>query len=84
VASDLDVTTGFDILSLYTEILRGERSATQAEEPHRSPVVVRIERSCQSYDDFAVWCREVVWWGNKKGAYLYGNRTVHRELAGHY
>ena len=27
-------------------------------------------------DDFQKWCREVVWWGNKKGGYL-------RPLAGH-
>ena len=26
--------------------------------------------------DFQKWCREVVWWGNKKGGYL-------RPLAGH-
>jgi len=26
----------------------------------------------------------VVWYGNKKGAYLYGNRAVEVEYAGHY
>jgi hypothetical protein len=26
----------------------------------------------------------VVWWGNKKGAYLYTNSSFERELAGHY
>ena len=25
----------------------------------------------QAVDDFQKWCREIVWWGNKKGAYLY-------------
>ena len=39
--------------------------------------------------DFDRWCREVVWWGNKKGAYLYQNRSGNsplpsdRQLAGH-
>jgi hypothetical protein len=52
-----------------------------------------IPRSRYCYQDFQKWCREIVWWGNKKGAYLYpallagdqesaaGNRI---ELAGHY
>jgi len=26
----------------------------------------------------------VIWWGNKRGAYLYGNEPLGRELAGHY
>jgi hypothetical protein len=25
-----------------------------------------------------------VWYGNKKGAYLYGNKVVETELAGHF
>jgi len=78
------VAIDFDVLSLYTDALQGSGSAQQPEEPCRSPALVRIGRSRQAYDDFKVWCREVVWWGNKKGAYLYGNRTLHRELAGHY
>ena len=38
------------------------------------------------YDDFQKWCREIVWWGNKKGAYLYSPtaREITPELAGHY
>jgi len=30
------------------------------------------------------WCREVIWYGNKKGAYLYTNCTVEPEIAGIY
>ena len=30
------------------------------------------------------WCREVIWYGNKKGAYLYGNRALEPQLAGHF
>jgi radical SAM superfamily enzyme YgiQ (UPF0313 family) len=84
VRDDLEVTVEFDVLGLYTDALQGGRNELRAGEPLRSRATVRIERSRQACDDFAVWCREVVWWGNKKGAYLYGNRTVHRELAGHY
>jgi hypothetical protein len=48
-----------------------------------------VERSKSHYPDFDRWCREVVWWGNKKGAYLYSNRSSgnpvsDRQLAGHF
>jgi hypothetical protein len=50
------------------------------------PTVETIDRSSKPYYDFQTWCREVVWWGNKKGAYLYDRRSdaVEKELAGHY
>ena len=50
--------------------------------------VARIleQAGAKPYDDFQKWCREIVWWGNKKGAYLYSPRSavVTPELAGHY
>ena len=50
----------------------------------RAAVRYRIDRSSERWDDFQTWSREVVWYGNKKGAYLYGNRAVQAELAGNY
>ena len=44
------------------------------------------DRTSKPYDDFQKWCREIVWWGNKKGAYLHAPRAaeITPELAGHY
>ena len=49
-------------------------------------MLVEIDRLGKRYDDFQKWCREIVWWGNKKGAYLYSPtaREITPELAGHY
>ena len=49
-------------------------------------VEAMFDRIARPYDDFQKWCREIVWWGNKKGAYLYSpNATaITPELAGHY
>ena len=49
-------------------------------------MAVEVDRASKSYDDFQKWCREIVWWGNKKGAYLYAPRAaeITPELAGHY
>ena len=51
-----------------------------------APMLVEIDRRRKRYDDFQKWCREIVWWGNKKGAYLYSPtaREITPELAGHY
>jgi len=71
----------YDLLDYWRRVRDGE-SATL----HEKPTVVEVDRASKPYDDFQVWCREVVWWGNKKGAYLYSTRTaeITRELAGHY
>src|SRR3989338_2220 len=43
-----------------------------------------IDRTTHRCNDWKSWFREVIWWGNKKGAYLYTNTTVEPQLAGHY
>ena len=75
----LEVPTTHNIWSVFQSIRRGQE-ATIIEQPQ----TIQIDRSTEFYDDFQLWCREVVWWGNKKGAYLYGNAKSNLELAGHY
>ncbi|HYE52395.1 MAG TPA: radical SAM protein [Azospirillaceae bacterium] len=79
VTGDVAVRTDYDILALHKAILRGQPAVLR-----QTAVETVIDRSSQSYDDFGAWCREVVWYGNKKGAYLYGERTADRQLSGHY
>ena len=38
----------------------------------KQKVIYRIDRSSQ-YWDFHDWLEKVVWWGHRKGAYLYEN-----------
>jgi len=78
---DLVVKAEYNLLDFY-------RSARNAEDIplRRSPSTIHINRRGQSRNEFQTWCREIVWWGNKKGAYLYGHTPapVSLELAGHY
>jgi len=76
---DLEFETSYNIWEFYCAALVGER--IQLEE---RPCVNRIVRTKVVYNSWDDWYREVIWYGNKKGAYLYGNDTVERELAGHY
>ena len=79
--SDLEVRLAYDLLGYWREARNGEVAVLR-----RVPQVVQVDRTSRPYDDFQKWCREIVWWGNKKGAYLYSPRAVPitPELAGHY
>lgn len=79
VANDDCLSVDFDVIGFWLKARAG------LVEPLRAgPTTVEICRSAAHYDDLQAWCREVVWWGNKKGAYLYTNRVVEKQLAGHF
>jgi radical SAM superfamily enzyme YgiQ (UPF0313 family) len=78
-ASNLEFETSFNIWEFYRAVLVGE----QVELANR-PCINRIDRTKVVYNSWDEWYREVIWYGNKKGAYLYGNDAVEREIAGHY
>ncbi len=76
---DRSVELDYDLWAFYQNKLVGEPASLD-----KKRVGYRIDRSTERWADFGAWCREVVWYGNKKGAYLYGSRTVHSEIAGHH
>ena len=79
VTDDISTDLRYDLTTFYQSVRKNEPATLQKLEN-----TILIERSAKSYDDLQTWCREVVWWGNKKGAYLYSNRTGEKQLAGHY
>jgi radical SAM superfamily enzyme YgiQ (UPF0313 family) len=81
VPDDITISTRYNILEFCDGLRKGVPVALR-----ETPSRVEIERSKSYYSDLLEWCREVVWWGNKKGAYLYLNRNVSVEpqLAGHF
>jgi len=76
---DIEVETAHNIWEYYRAVLVGDRVPLEDR-----ACVNRIRRSQAVYDSWTDWYREVIWYGNKKGAYLYGNDAAERELAGHY
>ena len=83
VFDDAEITLGHDIWRFFRGILQGEPEALKT---RRS--TYRIERSKEAYGDFATWCREIVWYGHRRGAYYHSGQLVEveteTELAGHY
>lgn len=84
------VDCSFNLIEVWRGICEGE-PVPLAE----IPTAYQIDRDLRSYSDFNTWCREIVWWGNKKGAYLnpvlcvqsrssYTQGGFDSELAGHF
>ncbi|HLN23761.1 MAG TPA: radical SAM protein [Patescibacteria group bacterium] len=79
VTDDTSVTLDSDVRALWLAVRQGTPEPLSG-----GPITVTIDRAASAYDDMQAWCREVVWWGNKKGAYLYTNQVVEKQLAGHF
>ena len=76
---DTYITTSYNIWEFFQSVLVGK------------PILLdevgcnyHINRAGFSWSSWEKWYREVVWYGNKKGAYLYGNDQIERQYAGHY
>jgi radical SAM superfamily enzyme YgiQ (UPF0313 family) len=78
VVDNITVKTNYDVMSFYEGFLCGDEAPLRHE-----PTVMEIDRSSETWD-LQEWCRQVVWYGMKKGAYFYGRQSHEMQLAGHY
>lgn len=76
---DVVVTVGSNLAEFHRGVLVG-----QPVERKVGPHAYTIDRTSQTWPSWEIWCREVVWFGNKKGAYLYGAKALDKYYAGHY
>ena len=76
---DLELELSYNVGEFYRAVLRGLPRVLE----HR-PSRYHVDRTSRRWTSWDDWCREVIWWGNKKGAYLYGNEPLGPELAGHF
>ncbi len=76
---DLHLELSYNLWEFYQAAIRGVKIPLEGKEE-----LYQIDRSRETWSNWDDWCREVIWYGNKKGAYLYGNRPVGPELAGHF
>ena len=81
IENDITIVANYDIVGFWRGVREGRAIPLT-----RQRTAVTVRRSQRIYKVFADWCREVVWWGNKKGAYLYNSATTQpeRQLAGHF
>ena len=77
--TDLELTLSYNIWEFYRAMLIGKNL----------PIVpgyyeYTVDRTSEHWDSWEEWYEKMVWWGNRRGAYLYGNKNPHQEIAGHH
>ena len=78
-SENLEIKLSYNLWEFYWSVLLG--TPVPLENRESAYLVDRTSVTWSSWND---WCREVIWYGNKKGAYLYGNNLVERQLEGHF
>ena len=71
-STDLDINLSYNVFEIYRGALKGV--SVPAQKGNFSYCIDRTAKKWTSWED---WCREVVWYQNKKGAYLYDCRPLH-------
>jgi radical SAM superfamily enzyme YgiQ (UPF0313 family) len=69
----LSLPLRYNVWDYYRGALVGEERLIEEQ-----TALVAVDRAKQSWWNWDDYCREVIWYGNKKGAYLYEHQTVDR------
>jgi hypothetical protein len=67
----LNVELSYNIWSYYRNVIYSENVPLK-----KGDFVVKIDRRSEKWNSWEDWCREVIWYGNKRGAYLYPAREL--------
>lgn len=76
---NLTLTLKHNLWEFYQSALRGNPASLP-----EGAYTYRVDRTSQTWTNWDDWCREVVWYGHRRGAYLYGNNSIETEIAGHH
>ncbi|QQG45438.1 MAG: cobalamin-dependent protein [Candidatus Sungiibacteriota bacterium] len=79
VEEDTVLTLSYNIWEFY----RGVRAMCDVALV-RGSFIYRVDRNSEHWQSWEDWYKLVVWYGNKRGAYLYGNIKCEPEKAGHF
>ena len=77
--NDMRISLSHNIWEIYRYTLIGQTKQLKFED--HSYTIDRTNETWKSWDE---WYQKMVWWGNRRGAYLYGNKNPHEEIAGHH
>ena len=77
--SDTEIELSYNVWDIYRQTLLGNQIELESGKFHYI-----IDRTGETWDTWEDWYQKVVWYGNRRGAYLYGNKNPHQEIAGHH
>ena len=73
---DMDVDLSYNIWEVYQAVIKGLPSQLE-----RGQYTYRIDRKTKKWNSWETWYQEVIWYENKKGAYLYTCKLYSTPLA---
>lgn len=76
---DLELNLNYNIWDVYQAVLLGGTADYKS-----GNYSYCVDRTTERWDSWDEWCQKMVWYCNRRGAYLYGNKNPHREIAGHH
>lgn len=68
---DLDIELTSNLPAVYQAVLKGTSLDLE-----KGRFRYRLDRTGDCWDSWEDWCRRVIWWGNKRGAYLYAWKEI--------
>jgi len=75
--ADLTMNLTYNIFEFYKSVLMGAKIAFE-----QRPASYRVDRTSETWTSWEDWFREVIWYGNKKAAYLYSVQRQNENLQG--
>ena len=78
---EIELNLKYDILNYWDKIRRGDK--TTLKRKNTKIIINQKNPQIKNIDD---WCKKIVWWGNKKGDYLYKNTKYETQpqISGHF
>ena len=77
--SNVELNLSFNILDFYNSVLKGKFIDLKD-----GKFSYFVERKKDIWSDDQDWAKKVVWYANKKGAYLYGSKALKKYYSAHY
>ncbi len=76
INSDIDITLHYNIHEFYLNALSGKNTKI-----HQGEFNLKIERTKEPILDWQGWARKVLWYGHRRGNYLYEFSPMKKKLA---
>ena len=76
---NLNIKSDYNILDFYESVLKGKLVKLK-----KGTFNYKIDRKSEQWNNDLDWVKKVVWFANKKGAYLYGSKALKKYYSAHY
>jgi len=77
--TDISLQLTHNVWDVYQAVLLGKELPLE-----KGNFTYPIDRTTDTWSTWEQWCQYVIWYGNRRGAYLYGRKAGAHEIAGHH